>query len=102
MSKSFIERRDHARESINLPVEISHDGKSIQGEIHDLSHSGAKIQAVRTFDAGSFIGLEFESPRAALAMLKAANIVWTRENMMGIRFVPSEMKGETEEAGKEG
>lgn len=89
MSQTFIERRMHERESLRLPVEISHDGKFARGEILNLSSSGAQIAGILAFEPGNYLGVEFEAPRVSQIFERAANVVWSHNNQMGIRFIPS-------------
>ncbi len=88
MGRTFIERRMQERENLTLSVEISHDGRFSRGEILNLSASGAQIMASPIFEPGSYVGVEFEAPRFSQEFNRAANVVWSHDRQMGLRFIP--------------
>lgn len=90
MSSAFVERRMHQRDPLNVPVEISHDGKFLKGNVTNLSLSGAQIHSTLSFETGCFVEVEFKAPRASQVFFRAANVVWNEKSRMGIRFIPED------------
>ncbi len=90
MSPAFVERRMHQRDPLNVPVEISHDGKILKGNITNVSLSGAQIHSTVSFETGSFVEVEFEAPRVSQVFSRAANVIWSEESRMGLRFMPED------------
>jgi hypothetical protein len=77
-------RRQHVRKSVLCHGELKPAGhRPVRCVVLDLSDRGAKVQVNKHVAAGQFVNVRF------MRWTSEALVIWSRDNLLGLRFVES-------------
>jgi hypothetical protein len=83
-----LERRNHARLSLQLKVNFGIENPHYSGVIDSMSFGGVRILSAHTFLKGTVIKLRFSPPNDATVFESQAAVVWVQDKKsMGVHFL---------------
>jgi c-di-GMP-binding flagellar brake protein YcgR len=81
-----IEHRSSTRHQVNIPVQITHAGETIEQTLFNISLGGAMFSFADRLPLGTSLTIEFRIPTQEAAISTDCQVRWCSDEVVGVQF----------------